>query len=158
MVAPHANLGFELAQIPGRLDEAIVQYEEALSLDPESVETHLNLGVAFAQSPGRMNDAIAQFEDAARLDPKSLQAHNDLARAYSETPGRLNDAIVQYTDALRLKPDSPQGWHHLGVCLLNFGNLPAAADAFREELRLSPGSLAGQQALEAVLRQENEGH
>jgi cytochrome c-type biogenesis protein CcmH/NrfG len=104
-----------------------------------------------------MNDAIAQFEEAARLDPKSLQAHNDLGRAYSETPGRLNDAIVQYREALRLGPDSPQGWHHLGVCLFNSGDLPSAEDAFREELRLSPGNVAGQQALAAVQRQEAGG-
>jgi protein O-mannosyl-transferase len=158
MAAAHANLGSELAQIPGRLDDAIVQYEEALRLEPDSVDTHINLGVAFAQSPGRMNDAIVQFEEASRLEPSSVEAHNDLGRAYSEMPGRLNDAIIQYREAVRLRPDSPQGWHHLGVCLFNSGNLPAAAQAFRAELQLSPNSAAGQQALAAVLRQEDEAH
>jgi Flp pilus assembly protein TadD len=39
------------------------------------------------------------------------------------------------------------------VSWLNLGNLPAAAAAFREELRLSPNDSAAQQALAAALRQ-----
>jgi cytochrome c-type biogenesis protein CcmH/NrfG len=57
---------------------------------------------------------------------------------------------------LRLKPDYAPGWHNLGVSRFNSGNLPAAAAAFREELRLSPDNPAAQQALAAVL-QRTEG-
>ena len=40
--------------------------------------------------------------------------------------------------------------------MLNLGNLKEAEAAFRQELRLSPGSESGQQALAAVLQQEAE--
>ena len=53
-------------------------------------------------------------------------------------PGRLKDAIAQYKEVLRLQPDYAPGWHNLGACWFHLGNLPAAAAAFREELRLSP--------------------
>jgi tetratricopeptide (TPR) repeat protein len=154
----HYNLGVALLGMPLRQNEAIAQFREALRLNPSLVDAHIKLGIAYAQSPGGMNDAIAQFEEASRLDPASVDAHDDLGHAYSQTPGRLGDAIVQYKESLSLRPGSPEVWHHLGVCLLNSGNLPDAEAAFRQELRQSPDSTPGQRALAEVLRQESEGH
>jgi tetratricopeptide (TPR) repeat protein len=116
---------------------------------------HNNLGLIWSQMPGRLKDAIAEYEEALRLQPNYVTAHYNLGRAWSETPGRLKDAITQYEEALRLQPDYAPGWHNLGVCWLHLGNLPAAAAAFREEVRLSPNNPAAQQALAAVLEQTN---
>jgi superkiller protein 3 len=71
-------------------------------------------------------------------------------------PGRLNDAIAQYEEALRLQPDYAPGWHNLGAAWFHLGNLPAAAAAFREELRLAPADPAARQALATVLRQAGD--
>ena len=101
---------------------------------------------------GRLNDAIAQFEAALRLKPDFAEAHYSLGVAWSQMPGRLQDAIAQFEAALRLDPDFAPGWHNLGASWFNLGNLPAAAAAFREELRLSPDDPAAQQALAAALQ------
>ena len=106
--------------------------------------------------PGRLNDAIAQYEEALCLQPDYVEAHYNLGNAWSQVPGRLHDAIVQYEEALRLKPDFAPGWHNLGASWFQLGNLPAAAAAFREELRLSPNDPAAQQALAAALRQAKD--
>jgi tetratricopeptide (TPR) repeat protein len=106
--------------------------------------------------PGRLNDAAAQFEAALRLQPDFAQAHNNLGDALSKMPGRLNDAIAQYEEALRLQPDDAPGWHNLGASWFHLGNLPAAAAAFREEVRLAPNDPAAQQALAAVLQQAKD--
>ena len=42
----HNNLGSALDKIPGRLNEAIAQYQEALRLNRDYVEAHYNLGYA----------------------------------------------------------------------------------------------------------------
>jgi Flp pilus assembly protein TadD len=152
----HNNLGNAWAQMPGRLNDAIAQFEEVLRLKPDHAEAHNNLGLAWSQVPGRLNDAIAQYEEALRLKPDYAEAHNNLGVVFAQTPGRLNDAVAQFEEALRLKPDYVPGWHNLGVSRFNSGNLPAAAAAFREELRLSPDNPAAQQALAAVL-QRTEG-
>jgi len=55
--------------MPDRLDDAIVEYQTALRLQPDHAEVHNNLGVAFAQRPARLNDAIGEFETAVRLKP-----------------------------------------------------------------------------------------
>ena len=113
--------------------------------------------LAWAQLPGRLNDAIAQFEEALRLQPDLAAAHFNLGNAWSQMPGRLNEAIAQFEAALRLRPDYAPGWHELGLSWFSLGNMPAAAAAFREELRLSPNDPAARQALAAALQQA-QGH
>jgi tetratricopeptide (TPR) repeat protein len=148
----HNNLGVVWSQLPGRLNDAAAQFEAALRLKPDYAEAHCNLGNVWSQVPGRLQDAAAQYEAALRLKPDYAEAHHNLGLAWSQLPGRLKDAIAQYEAALRLKPDFAPGWHNLGVSWFRLGNLPAAAAAFREELRLSPNDPAAQQALAAALR------
>jgi tetratricopeptide (TPR) repeat protein len=138
------------------LSDAIAEYEEAVRLQPDYGEAHNNLGVVLAQMPGRLDDAIAQYEMALRLKPDSAQAHDNLGLALAQKPERLKDAVAEYQAALRLQPDYAPGWHNLGAAWFHLGNLPAAAAAFREELRLSPNDPAAQQALAVVLQQTKD--
>jgi tetratricopeptide (TPR) repeat protein len=91
-----------------------------------------------------------------RLNPNSAEAHNNLGLALAKIPGRLNEAIVEYKEALRLEPGYAAGWHNLGACWFHLGNLPEAAAAFREELRLAPDDPAARKAIDTVLAQSGE--
>ena len=135
----HNNLGFVLSQMPGRLDDAIAEYEEALRLDPDLAEGHLNLGKAWARIPGRLGDAIAEYEEALRLDPDLPEAHFNLGNAWAQIPGRLNDAVAEHEKALRLDPGSAAGHNNLGNALAQMpGRLNDAIAEFEEALRLDP--------------------
>ena len=148
----HHNLGVIWSKQPGRLNDAIAEFEEALRLKPDSAEAHNNLGLAWAQQPGRLNDAIAEYEEALRLKPGFAEVHGNLGVVWAQQPGRLPDAIAEFEEALRLKPDYAQCWHNLGVSWFRLGNQPAAVAAFREEVRLSPHDPAARQALAAALQ------
>jgi len=65
----HNNLGNALERIPGRLPEAIAEFEAALRSEPDFAEAHVNLGKALAQTPGRLPEAIAEYEAALRIRP-----------------------------------------------------------------------------------------
>jgi len=153
----HNGLGAARAAQPGRLEDAIIQFQEALRLQPDFAEAHNNLGNAWSQRPERLDDAIVQYQEALRLKSGFVEAHYNLGVAWSQKPGHLKDAIAEFREAVRLDPNYAPGWHNLGASLGNQGNLPAAASAFREELRLLPNDPVAQQALSAVLEQA-KGH
>jgi protein O-mannosyl-transferase len=129
-------LGDALSKIPGRLDDAIARYEEALRLNPNLAQAHNNLGKAL-NDEGRTRDAIAQYEDVLRLNPGLAVAHNNLGSALNAA-GRINEAIVQYEEALRLKPDLAEAHGNLGNALNAAGRTNEAIVQYEEALRLAP--------------------
>jgi len=135
----HVNLGAALLGVPGRLNDAIAQYEEALRLDPRDAEVHNDLGSVFLKMPGRLNDAIAQYEEALRLRPDYAEAHNNLGNSLAGAPGRLGDSVAQYEEALRLRPGDAEMHSNLGYVLSNVpGRLGDAIAQCEEALRLNP--------------------
>jgi tetratricopeptide (TPR) repeat protein len=135
----HTSLGVVLEKMPGRLNDAIAQLEEAIRLKPEYVEAHYNLGVVLENLPGRVNDAIAQYQEAIRLKPDYVDAHYNLGNDWSHMPGRLDDAIAQLEEAIRLKPDDADAHYNLGVVLGNApGRLNDAIVQYQEAIRLKP--------------------
>ncbi|MGD1091159.1 MAG: tetratricopeptide repeat protein [Bryobacteraceae bacterium] len=118
-VMAHNNLGNYFLKIPGRVPEAISQFEAALALKPDLPEAHNNLGTALSTMPDRLPDAITQFETALRNRPNFPEAHNNLGRALSNVPGRAPEAIQHFEAALALKPDYADAHYGLGTLLLD---------------------------------------
>ncbi len=148
----HDNLGLIWSQMPGRLPDAIAEYEEALRLQPESAEVHYNLGVVWAEMPGKLNDAAAQFDEAVRLQPSFAAAHNNLGAAWAKMPGRLPDAIAQYEAALRLQPDLAEAHNNLGDAWSRTpGRLQDAIAEYETALRLRPDYAAAHNNLGVAL-------
>ncbi len=135
----HYNLGTALAQVPGRLPEAMAEYQAALRIRPDYPEAHYNLGNALARIPGRLPQAVAEYEAALHSDPSLAEAHYGLGNVLGHMPGRLPEAIAEYQAALRLRPDYVEGHNNLGNALVQMpGQLPEAIAEYRAALRLRP--------------------
>jgi tetratricopeptide (TPR) repeat protein len=134
----HAYLGYALAKIPGRLDEEVSQYQEALRLKPDFAEAHNNLGNTLEKIPGRQDDAIAQYEEALRLKPDMAEAHRNLGYVLAKIPGRLDEAIAHAREALRIRPDFAEAHVTLGIALESAGRVAEAVAEYEEALRLKP--------------------
>ena len=135
----HNNLGFVLSRMPGRLNEAIAQYEDALRLAPDYAQAHVNLGDALVATPGRLDEGIAQYDEALRLNPGLFEVQYNLACALDSMPGRLNEAVAHYGEAVRLKPDYAEAHYNLGCDLAKMpGRLNEAIAHYQEALRLRP--------------------
>lgn len=120
-----ANLGFGYF-MAGRTDEAIVQLQRAVDMDPGFTYPHLLLGRALARQ-GKYEEAVGHYETVIGNQPDNADAHYFLANALVEL-GRTNEAIVHYADTVRLQPANVEAHFNLGV--LNDGR-----EKFQEAIR-----------------------
>jgi len=135
----HNNLANVWAQVPGRLPDALVEYQVALRIEPDYAEAHNNLGLALVNSGRPLQEAVAEYEAAVRINPDFAEAHNNLGTALSQMPGRLPDAVAQYEAALRIFPDSAQAHYNLGTVLFQLpSRLPEAIAQYEAALRIDP--------------------
>ena len=135
----HNNLGTVLFLKPGRLPEAIAEFEVALRTQPNSPEAHENLGNALAALPGRLPDAIAEYQAALRFRPDFADAHDNLGNALSRIPGRLPEAVAEFHAAVRIKPNFAEAHSNLGNALAQIPDrLSEAIGEYQAALRINP--------------------
>ena len=132
---PHFNLGFALDK-QGQTEEAAVQYQEALRINPDYEPAHTNLGLALDKLK-RYDQAIHHFSEALRINPGYEKAHNNLGITLDKT-GRTDEAVIHYREALRLKPDYENAHNNLGLALEKLGRTDEAVTHYREALRIRP--------------------
>ena len=82
----HFNLAGACSRMPGRLNDAIAQYEEALRLNPNFAEAHFNLALVLLKQTGRNDEARAQLEAFLRLRPTNDLARQILAKLQTSQP------------------------------------------------------------------------
>jgi Flp pilus assembly protein TadD len=89
----------------GRLDDAERSLEQALALDPTSVESWTNLGLVQGQA-GRWSGAEASLRAALELSGRSADALFRLGVALQQQ-GRNEEARDLYEQALAADPGHP---------------------------------------------------
>ncbi len=131
----HHNLGTILFN-QGKPDEAIVQLNETLRLQPNHTEAHYNLGLAL-ERVGKHAEAISEFERALALRPTFAKAHNNIAIILAGE-GRTDEAIGHLHEAIRIDPLAEKAYFNLGNVLFQTGRAAEAVDAFEHALKLKP--------------------
>jgi tetratricopeptide (TPR) repeat protein len=120
----------------GSLDEAIVQFQDALRIKPHYAEARNNLGAALLQK-GALDEAMAQYQEALRTDPAFADAHDNLGAALLQM-GRVDDAIAELQKALQLQPGLASAHSNLGVALFRKGRVDEAIAQYQTALRSDP--------------------
>jgi tetratricopeptide (TPR) repeat protein len=110
----------------GYLDQAIVDFDESVRLDPKN---------AFCRGLGKVarnafDPAIADFDEALALDPNSASAI--LARGLAFlAKGDVDRAIADFDEAIRLEPANAVAFHGRGVAMMTKRDYNHAIDDFR---------------------------
>jgi tetratricopeptide (TPR) repeat protein len=131
------SLGFALSSVPGKLPQAISEYETAIRIHPNYSEAYNDLGIALQGMPGRSNDAIQSFEEAVRIRPDFAEANNNLGMVLAQA-GRVPEAIQHYQEALRTRPDYPEAACNLGSLLCGIGRVPDGIQLLETAIRMKP--------------------
>ena len=146
----HLDLGEALVE-QGRVDEAMVHFQQALQIRPGYAETYYNLGNALLQQ-GRVNEAIGHFQQALQIRPDYADAHFNLGVAQVRQ-GNVDEAIAHFQKALQIQPDDTQARLALGNALLQQGHVGDALDHFQKAVQVEPDNLEAQVALGSALLQ-----
>lgn len=136
---PHYGLGVALAA-QGHLEEAIIHFNSALSIDPNYVAARNSLGSAFARQ-GKVKKAIEQYNKVLEKNPGYAGAHYNLGKVQASL-GNIEDAIFSFRKALAINPGMPQVLYNLAWILAtaenkNFRNSREAVALAEKLLRIS---------------------
>jgi protein O-mannosyl-transferase len=131
----HFNLGAFLFG-ESKLDDAIHEYEEALTFRPDYADAHSMLGYALAEK-GLLDEAIRHCREAVKCQPDNAAAHLNLGLALSKK-GITDEAIHHYQEALRVRPNYAKANYNLGLALARTGRFAEACGQWRDALRQGP--------------------
>ena len=119
----------------GRYDDALLQSDRALELDPLSPELHANRGTLLLDM-GRLEDSRVQFLRSIEIDPEFEPGYTLLASYYTRT-GQIGDALLTAEKARSLNPSSIRPYFELAYALVNVGDFDEADRAVEKIYELS---------------------
>jgi serine/threonine-protein kinase len=129
---------------PGNLDEAIADFQQIISRDPNHAAAHAALARAYQlkfvnQSKDRMwlDQALPLAEQAVKLEGYLASARVSLGLVYTSL-GRLDDATREIEKAIRLEPGNADAQYALGLLYEARTELDLAEAAFQRAIALRP--------------------
>jgi len=84
-------------------DEAELAFQEALKIDPNTINIYNSLGIIYRKR-GDYEKAIAQYQRALKIDPSDENIYFNMARAYVEADD-IPNAMRFLEDSLKINPE-----------------------------------------------------
>lgn len=133
----------------GRLDEALVQFQQSVEKQPDYLEGHVSIAVILMEK-GQWEEAIPRLEKALALDPNCWFAHANLG-IIRERQGRKKEALEHFRKAVGIMPTNLNARLNLGRALADEGQYEEALAQFRAAIELAPNQSPGYLELANVL-------
>ncbi len=126
-------LGSVYLEIKHNYEAAIVLYQTASVLNPDSEESQIAIGDTYF-SIDEFDNAIKAYCDAIKINPENAKAYCKCGMALWEKD-YTEEAIVAYHKAIALNPEYAIAYNNLGVIYLDdIGNVNEAADLFSKAI------------------------
>lgn len=106
------ELGVQFYQ-SGKYDEAVLAFQELLSVKPDFAEAYYNIGMAYLRK-GALDNAVSQMAKAIELKPDFLQAYFGLGQIYIEK-GEKEKATEVFQQAVDIAPNDASTYVNLGI-------------------------------------------
>jgi type IV pilus biogenesis/stability protein PilW len=133
----HNKLGYSYLS-SGRLNEAFIEFQKALKLNPKNKETLNYLGYISARF-NKYDDAIAYYKKAISIDPNYSEAMNNLGVVYLDLKN-WDEAIKYFKAALSnpLYHTPERAYSSMGYAYYQKGDYRNAEKALKEALIRNP--------------------
>lgn len=118
-------------------DEAIEQWENAVSLNKNNLKAYICLGIVYNEE-NMSDNAIKVLKHALDINPKYATIHLTLARIY-EQKGVLDDAVYEYLKVLEISPETVDIHNKLGILYEKKGLKEEAKKSFAQYEKLRGG-------------------
>jgi tetratricopeptide (TPR) repeat protein len=129
------NKGVSLANL-GRIEEAIICFDQALKIDPRHV-TSLNNKALILNNLGRYEEAVRCLDKALKIDPRYAKALNNKAVSLKNL-GRYEEAIRYCDKALEIDPRYAKALTNKGNSLGRLGRDEEAIRCYDKALKIDP--------------------
>jgi tetratricopeptide (TPR) repeat protein len=120
-------------------DRAIVDYSNAIRLDPKDSKAYLNRGIAWKEL-GQFDRAIADYTVAIRLSPKSENAYANRGESW-RLKGDLDRALADQDRAVALNTKGYNAYVVRGDTRRYKGDFADAIADYQRALEISPGAV-----------------
>ncbi len=146
----------ELRFNQGRYDEALENFEEAISRQPTERRWYVGRSAIHARC-GRDMDALYTMAEAVERLPKD-PILIDRMGIYLNVTGSADKAALCHAQACELDPSNPEPYFNLGNAFLRQNQLDAADEVFQLTLEMAPNDMRPYANLSTLMyrRQEHQ--
>jgi tetratricopeptide (TPR) repeat protein len=130
----HNERGIELVN-RGWLDEAMLEFQKAIALDPNYAPAHDNIANLYAEK-GNYLKALQIYLKAIELEPDSATVRYNFGCFMSNYAAEI--ALSEYQLATQQESDFPEAHLNLGISLASQGRLLEAIEAFHVASQQDP--------------------
>src|SRR3989338_6758867 len=116
-----------------QFDQATLEFEEVLKIDPESFEARTEIGFIYIEL-GKYDQALASFNKALEINPEYAQAYDNIGVVYS-LQRRYQEAIPYFEKAIHASPEYVAAYNNLGSTYLFLNRYPEAVIYYQKAFR-----------------------
>lgn len=139
------SLSGDINKATGKLDAAVKDYRQAVTMAPKTPELHYNLALAlFANS--NIVEAKMALERALKTRPDYVKALVLLGRCLAATE-QFDDAEQAFTKAIKIEPNNYLPHYRLGRLHVYKGNSAKATESLGASLDINQQLMPAQEAL-----------
>ncbi len=131
----YIQLGLMNAAMHNKL--AIEYYNDALNIDPQSIEALYNLGM-FYQENNMIDNALVSYNSILKIDPQNKHATYNIGYIYLVYLEKFNEAIKYFSEAVKIDPKYADAYYNRGLCYEMLGDYNNAKIDYNNAMRIIP--------------------
>jgi tetratricopeptide (TPR) repeat protein len=120
----------------GKIDEAIIEHQRALQVDPQLVQAHINL-ISLYGRLGQLDKAMEHYRAAFNLNPNQADIHYNYGILLLKQ-GKKQEAERAFQQALQINPYYAEAHNNLGSLYEQQGRLEEALRQFERAVENRP--------------------